>query len=74
MCLGIPMKILELTGKEGVVEISNVKRNVSFMLLDDVKVGDMVLIHAGFAIQKISHQDAEEILKIIESLDFEAPI
>lgn len=71
MCLGIPMKILELTGKEGVVEISNVKRNVSFMLLDDVKVGDMVLIHAGFAIQKISQQDAEEIFKVIESLDFE---
>ncbi|MCK4665504.1 HypC/HybG/HupF family hydrogenase formation chaperone [Candidatus Dependentiae bacterium] len=74
MCLGIPMKIMELTGLEGVVEIHNVKRNVSFMLLDDVKVGDMVLIHAGFAIQKISEKDAEEIIKVIESLDFEFQI
>ncbi|TET28759.1 HypC/HybG/HupF family hydrogenase formation chaperone, partial [Candidatus Aerophobetes bacterium] len=54
MCLAIPVKITSIEGKMGRGELGGVKRKVSLMLLDKVKVGDYVLLHAGFAISKIN--------------------
>ena len=53
MCLAVPMKVVEIKGEMGVVENKGVKREVGFMLLEDVKIDDWVLIHAGFAITKL---------------------
>lgn len=49
----------------GVVVTGGVKKKVSLLLLDDVKVNDYVIIHAGFAINKIDEQEASETLKSI---------
>ncbi len=61
MCLAVPAKIISLDGGAlGKVELSGVTRTVSLMLLPDAKVGDNVLVHAGFAMQKVSEEDAQE--------------
>lgn len=61
MCLAIPMKVKSISGSYGVVEINGVTYNAGLQLLKDVRVGDYVIIHAGFAIQKLSRKDALEI-------------
>jgi len=68
------MKVISLDGDQGTVEISNVRRTVSFKLLDEVKEGDYVLIHAGFAIQKLREEDAKDTLKLLEDLDLSSAL
>lgn len=72
MCLAIPMKLIKVEGDRGIVELSGVKKEVSLYLLDNVKKGDYLIIHAGFAIQKLDEKEARETLKIwkeIESIE-----
>ena len=57
MCLAIPAKIIKIEGNDAVAEVSNVQRKVRIDLIEDCQVGDHVLIHAGFAINKLD-QDA----------------
>ncbi len=70
MCLGIPMKIVELTWPVAVCEAEGLRRKVSLQLLrpEEVKPGDYVVVHVGFAIQKVSKELAEESLKFIKEL------
>ncbi|MEX2702890.1 MAG: HypC/HybG/HupF family hydrogenase formation chaperone [Candidatus Baldrarchaeota archaeon] len=64
MCLAVPAKVLEIKGDRGVVDFGGIRREVNLSLIDNVKVGDYVLIHVGFAIQKLERKEAEEILKL----------
>jgi len=68
MCLAVPLKVIELdaSGTKGKVLMSGAPYEVGFMLLDDVRVGDYVLVHAGMAIQKMSPEEAQETLKVFE--------
>ncbi len=68
MCLGIAMKVVEIYdgGMDGVVEGGGVKRHCFFHMIDDLKVGDYVIVHAGCAIEKIDEEEAQENLKLIE--------
>jgi hydrogenase expression/formation protein HypC len=73
MCLAIPGKIVSLVPEEphlGVVEVTGVRRRVDLgLLIDDMpKVGDWVLIHVGFAMSKISEQDALEQMQLLTIL------
>jgi hydrogenase expression/formation protein HypC len=68
MCLAIPMKVLDIEGTFGTVEIEGVKRKVSFQLLPHVEVGDYVLVHAGFAIEKINEEEARKTLDLLSEL------
>jgi len=68
MCLGIPMKVVELTGPAAVVELSGTQREISTALLEEVKIGDWVIVHAGFAIQVLNEDEAEETLSLIRQL------
>ncbi|MCD6503421.1 MAG: HypC/HybG/HupF family hydrogenase formation chaperone [Thermoplasmata archaeon] len=65
MCLAVPGKItkIEGDGKHAIVDFGGSRRKVNIMLIPDVRVGDYVLVHAGFAIQKLRAKDAEEILE-----------
>ena len=58
MCLGVPAKILETSDGAAVVELGGVRREISVMLIDDVSVGEWVIVHAGFAIEKLSEEEA----------------
>lgn len=60
MCLAVPAKVVALKDAIGKVEISGVTRDVSMMLLPEAKVGDFVLVHAGFAMQIVDEKDAQE--------------
>ena len=66
MCLAIPLKVLKIVDEETLaVESGNMELKVSCTLIGKVLPGEYVLVHAGFAIQKMSEQDALETLSII---------
>jgi hydrogenase expression/formation protein HypC len=66
MCYAIPAKIIKITGDTALVDYSGVTKTVNISLMDDIAVGDYVLIHAGFAIEKLVKESAEEALEIIK--------
>jgi hydrogenase expression/formation protein HypC len=69
MCLAIPAKITKLKDTMlAEVEIGGVMKDVSLMLLPEVQVGDYVLIHTGFAIEKIDEKEAEETMKLLKQM------
>jgi len=67
MCLGIPMKIVEVKGDEGFVESRGLKRNTNFSFIKGPKVGEYVLLHAGFAIERIKEKEAKKTLSALRS-------
>ena len=68
MCLGVPAKILETGDGAAVVELGGVRREISVMLVDDVSVGEWVIVHAGFAIEKLSEEAAEQTLSLFREI------
>lgn len=69
MCVGVPMQVISIEGDQAVAEVDGVKREASLMLLDqEVKVGDFVIVHAGFAISKLDQEDARETLAMMREL------
>ena len=68
MCLAIPMKILKIEGDRANVSSGGVQRAIGINFLKNPKVGDYVIVHAGFAIEKLDTAKAEETLKILEEL------
>ncbi len=71
MCLGIPLKIIEINSLSGIGEINGIKRDIRLDLTPKAKVGDYVMVHAGFAIE-IMREDAakdsiEAILEVYEA-------
>jgi hydrogenase expression/formation protein HypC len=68
MCLAIPMQLTEISGDRGVAEAGGVRREVWLQLLDGLKIGDYVLVHAGFAIQKVDEEEARKTLDLFREL------
>ena len=74
MCLGIVGRVEELKGDNiAVVEIMGVQREISVVLVPDIKVGEYVMIHAGFAINPIDEEAAKETEDIIRQVFGTAP-
>ena len=70
MCLAVPMQVKTIENEMAVCEIDGVKREASLMMIDDIQIGDYVLIHAGFAIEKIDEDEAQLTLQALrEALD-----
>jgi hydrogenase expression/formation protein HypC len=66
MCLGVPMQVTSINGMEIVAEIDGVRREASLMILDDeVRIGDYVIVHAGFAISRLDEEEARETLAMM---------
>ena len=68
MCLAIPAKITEIKNSMGTIDMEGTQREVSMLLLEDAKIGDYVIVHAGFAIHKIDEAEAKESLKVLREL------
>lgn len=70
MCLGIPMRVKQIEGYNAVCEAKGIERTVSlFMMQDeDINVGDMVMIHVGYAIQKMTEQEAHSAWEMYEEI------
>ena len=69
MCMAIPMKIIEIKGDTIVCEYERIKRQARADLLKNLVVGDYVIIHAGFAIQKLDLAAALETIKIYKEME-----
>jgi len=59
MCLAVPLKIVEINGKDAVGERRGIRRNIRLDFIADAKPGDYVIVHAGFAIEKLNAEQAE---------------
>lgn len=69
MCLGIPARVSEIdASKQGKVDYLGTKVKTNFALLEDVKIGDWVIIHAGFAISKLEEKEAKETLAMLREM------
>ena len=73
MCLAVPGKIVSIDEsnpelKMAKVNFSGVSKDVCIQWLDDVNIGDYVLVHVGFALNKIDEKDAEETLRILREM------
>ena len=68
MCLAIPAKVIKLKNDMGTVDMEGVQREVSMLLLKDAKIGDYVIVHAGFAIHQVDPEEAKESLKVLYEL------
>jgi hydrogenase expression/formation protein HypC len=68
MCLAIPAKILSIEGESAVVAIEDVEYKASLLLLPEAIPGDYVMIHAGFAIEKVDPGQAAETLRLLKEI------
>lgn len=66
MCLGIPGKVLERQGEWAEVEFSGVRRKVNLLFCPEAQVGDYVLVHVGFAIQRLEEEEALETMRLLD--------
>ena len=67
MCLAVPSRIVKIAGDTATVDLDGVQRTISLLLLEDPKIGDYVIVHAGFAIHTINESDALESLKLLKA-------
>ena len=69
MCLGIPAKIISLdANKQGEVDYLGTSVKASFLLLEEPKLGDWVIVHAGFAISRLDEKEARETLALLREI------
>ena len=59
MCLAVPLKIVEINGKDAVGERHGIRRNIRLDFIASAEIGDYVIVHAGFAIEKLNAEQAE---------------
>lgn len=68
MCVAVPGKVIEVYEDEALVEFIESKKKVNIALINDVKVGDYLLIHVGIAIEKIDKDEGEKTVEIFKSM------
>ena len=69
MCVGVPMRVVSIDGTDAVAEIDGVRREASLMLMDeDIRIGDYIIVHAGFAISRLDEKDAMETLALMREV------
>lgn len=69
MCLAIPARVVELSGDEtAVVDLGGVRKEVSLALVEDVALGDYLIIHVGFALNKLDPEEAEKTLALFAEM------
>jgi hydrogenase expression/formation protein HypC len=69
MCLAIPARVVEIgPADQAVVDLSGVRKQISLSLIDDVAVGDYVIVHVGFALQKLDEEEAQKTLALFAEM------
>jgi hydrogenase expression/formation protein HypC len=69
MCLSIPAKIISIDGTIAEVSAGGAIFKAGIHMIENARIGDYILLHAGFAIQKISEKEAEETLRLFEEMN-----
>ncbi len=73
MCLAIPAKVISVDGTTALVSIEDVEYKASLLLLDDVNPGDYIMLHAGFAIEKVDAAEAAFTLQLLIEMEQNRP-
>ena len=69
MCLAIPAQVIELReGDDAVVDLAGVRKEISLALVEDVVVGDYVIVHVGYALNKLDPEEAEKTLALFAEM------
>ena len=68
MCLAVPVRVVSIEGSEAEVEVGGVRRRVSIMLTPEVRAGQYVLLHTGYAIGVVDEAEAQETLKLLQEM------
>ncbi len=70
MCLALPVQVIELGADDmAIVDLGGVRKAISLALLDDVKVGDYVILHVGYALSKLDPEEAEKTLALFAEMN-----
>jgi len=72
MCLAVPMKIQKIDSDGGTAEYGNVQQRINISLVENPAVGDYVIVHAGFAIEKLDTAEAEQRIKLFKEIEMSA--
>jgi hydrogenase expression/formation protein HypC len=68
MCLAIPAKLIRIDEHMGTVDMDGTQRDISLLLLQDARLGDYLIVHAGFAIHRIDEAEARASLEILREM------
>ncbi|CCJ33331.1 MULTISPECIES: HypC/HybG/HupF family hydrogenase formation chaperone [Caloramator] len=68
MCLAVPLKVIEIDGNDAVAELDGIKMKIRVDFVKDIKIGDYVYVHAGFAINKLDEKLAKENLELFREV------
>lgn len=66
MCVAIPMKLAKKNNSIGIVEMEGLRQEISLQLLENAEVGDYLIVHAGFAIERLDESEAMETLELMK--------
>jgi hydrogenase expression/formation protein HypC len=69
MCLAVPVRVVSVHGTRARVELSGNVREADLSLVDGARIGDWVLVHAGFAIEKLTPEEAEQTLRLLGQIE-----
>lgn len=69
MCLALPVRVVELLPEDqGIIDLGGVRKTISLALLEDVKVGDYVILHVGYALTRLDPEEAEKTLALFAQM------
>ncbi|OPX27289.1 MAG: hydrogenase assembly protein HupF [Candidatus Cloacimonas sp. 4484_140] len=68
MCLAVPYRIISKDGNKAIADVFGMQKEIDIRIIEDVDVDEYVLVHAGFAIQRVSQEDAKETLELLTEL------
>ncbi len=71
MCLAIPGQVIEIENDDALIEYGGLKKRASLRLFPEVKIGDYVLVHAGFVIQQLDEEQGKEMIALAEEMAFD---
>ena len=72
MCLALPCKVVAIAGDNATIDVSGMKKDISLALMDDVAVGDYVIVHVGYALTKLDPEEAEKTLALFAEMNAQA--
>jgi len=73
VCLALPARILERTGDDAWVQLGDARLKINLVMTPEAQPDDWVLVHAGFAIQEVTEDDARETWDVIQAIQADAP-
>ena len=68
MCLAIPALVVQINGDDAIVNLSGIRREISLALVENVEPGDYVIVHVGYALEKIDPAEAARTLALFAEL------